>query len=201
MKKVNGFAMILILLLSMNGCGKNTDFLKFVYEKSASPATELASYEVNMGNNVGGGTVVAELWENGECIKSSPVSLNNQTKEVNLSLLINGYGTFESEKNLNVEIDTNEVSGSVLTAFELPKEINGYSFTAYEDKQVIEIEPNKEVILAAMAFDMGDGVRSVDCEILVSEPGRLSSYSLILVIRATFTSEQLEPQAEAEAEQ
>lgn len=134
----------------MSGCGKNTDSLKFIYEKSPSPNTEVASYEVNMGNNVRGGTVVAELWENGECIISSPVSLNNQTKEVNLSLLINGYGTFESEKNLNVQIDTDGVSGSELTAFELPKDVNGYSFTAYEDKQVIEIEPDEEVILAAM---------------------------------------------------
>ena len=170
----------------MTGCANQPDSLKFIYENAGNPDTELALYEVNIGNKVSGGALVAELWQNGECLESSPITLNTDTKELHLSLLLDRHATSESMQGLNVQIGTEEVTDSELKYFEVPEDIKGYSFSAYEDKEVIEVAPNEEFILAAMAFDMGNGVRSIDCKTLVSDPSVLSSYSCIAVVRAKF---------------
>lgn len=192
MKKRYSIILVLSLMLFMNGCTNQADSLKYIHENAGGSHIKLASYEVNIGNKVGGGTLVAELWQNGECTEGSPVTLNNQTKEIGISLLIDGSGTDESAKGLNAQIDVDEALGSELTYFELPQGIIGYSFTAYEDNEVIEISEDEEVILAALAFDTGAGVSGVDCKKLASEPDVLSSYSCIIVVRAEFTSEQIE---------
>lgn len=157
------------------------------------------SYQVDIGNKVGGATVVAELWRQGECIKSTPLVLNNETEKIYISLLVDGFGTEDDKKGLNVQIETNETSGSILTYFELPTDITGYSFTAYEDKEVIVVTADEEILLGAMAFDMGAGVRTVDCISLIDEPEKIEEYSCILIIRATFTGEEIEPQSETAA--
>lgn len=200
MRKFSSVIVVLSMLLLMNGCGGNTDSLRFKKGNASIPHMEMFSYELNMGNKVNSGTLTAELWQNGECSKSSPVILNSQTKEIGVSLLIDGYETDEAVKGLNVQIDTDEVSGSGLTRFEIPRDFKGYLFSAYEDNESMEISEENDLILAAMAFDTGDGVRSIDCRKLVSEPSALSCYSYILVIRAEFSSEQIEAQAESKTD-
>ena len=189
MKKVIKFIAVLTFLIVLVGCNSQKDSLKFIEQKTGLPNKVLASYEVNIGNKVGGATVVAELWKNGECTESTPVTLNNETKEINISLLIEGFGTESNTEGLNVQVDTDEASGSVLTYFELPQNVLGYSFTAYKDKEIINVNAGEEMLLGAMAFDTGYGVRSVDCKSLIDEKEKIKDYSCVLIIRATFTSE------------
>ena len=144
-----------------------------------------------------GATVTADLWQDGECTEGTPLTINSGTKTIDISLLIDELWTENSPKALNVQIDTNELPGSVLTSFALPEEIIGYSFAAYNDREKIEVNPGEEVILCALAFDTGSGVRSVDCKSLIDEPGRIEGYSCIAVIRAAFMAEQIAPQAKA----
>lgn len=86
---------------------------------------------------------------------------------------------------MNVQISTNEQAGSIMTYFELPPQVIGYSFSAYEDNEIIQVNAREEQILAAMAFDVGSGVRSVDCTSLLAEPERLTSASCLLIVHAT----------------
>jgi len=111
-----------------------------------------------------------------------------------ISFLADGFGTNEGVRGLNVQIDTNEKAGSGLTCFELPAQVVGYSFTAYDDKEVIKIYAGEEKILAAMAFDVGDGIRSMDCASLSKEPKRITSAPCLLIVRVAFTAEQIPSQ-------
>lgn len=196
--KINGLLpVVLVLLICLAGCTSEQDTLKFIYENAGLPNKECVSYEVNIGNKVGGATAVAELWQHGECIKSTPLILNNETDKIYISLLVDGFGTADDTKGLNVQIETDDASGSILTYFELPTEIASYSFTAYDDKEVIKVTADEEILLGAMAFDTGDGVRTVDCRSLTDEPEKIKDYSCILIIRAAFMEERIDPQSEA----
>ena len=101
-------------------------------------------------------------------------------------------------KGVSVQLDTDEVSGSVLTFFALPQKALGYSFTAYEDRKIIDLHAGEEVLLCAVAFDTGTGVRSVSCERLSEDSEQLQEYACLLVIRASFTAEPFHAQEEAQ---
>lgn len=193
-KKLFGVILIVIGIVICLGVGvnfvkkqKQEDTLKFLKENVSPINTECADYEVNIGKNVGGATIIAELWQDGVCTQSSPVILNTQTSYLNISLLMDGFGTNEGIQGLNVQIDTNERVSSMLTYFDLPSQVRGYSFTAYDNKEVIKVNAGEEHILAAMAFDLGSGVRSMDCTSLLEEPERVTSASCLLIVRAMFT--------------
>jgi len=193
-KKLFGVILIVIGIVICLGVGvnfvkkqKQEDTLKFLKENVSPINTECADYEVNIGKNVGGATIIAELWQDGVCTQSSPVILNTQTSYLNISLLMDGFGTNEGIQGLNVQIDTNERVSSMLTYFELPSQVRGYSFTAYDNKEVIKVNAGEEHILAAMAFDLGSGVRSMDCTSLLEEQERVTSASCLLIVRAMFT--------------
>ena len=93
-----------------------------------------------------------------------------------------------------------QYGGSLLTSFQLPEEKQavGWSFTSFEEGEKIAVQLDTEQILAALAFDMGNGVQVFDCEILTREPERLEQAEYIVVIRACFDSEMEEGQAESE---
>lgn len=101
-------------------------------------------------------------------------------------------------KGVSVQLNTDEVSGSALTFFELPQKVLGYSFTAYEDRKIIDVHAGEEVLLCAMAFDTGTGVRSVSYERLSEDSEQLQEYACLLVIRASFTAEPFHAQEEAQ---
>lgn len=196
MKQKVIFLISFVLLISIVGCTGKQDTLTFIYENTSLPNKECAFYEVDIGKEVHGATVVAELWQNGACTRSIPLTLNNETETIAISLLLEGFETENNTKNLNVQIETDEVSGSILTYFELPQEVRGYSFTAYKDKEVLDVNAGDEMILSAVAFDTGAGVRIVDCKSLIEETEKMKEYSCIVVIRAAFTAEQIDPQSE-----
>lgn len=97
--------------------------------------------------------------------------------------MVDEFGEEDGAKGLNVQIETDEASGSILTYFELPTETIGYSFTAYEDKEIMKVTAGEELLIGAMAFDTGDGVRTVDCRSLTDEPEKIKGYSCVLIIR------------------
>lgn len=199
MKKVISFLSMLALLIAFAGCAGRRDSFTFIYQKAGLPNLECMTYEVNIGNKLGGATIAAELWKNGECAESAPLTLNKETKEINISLFMDNGGTAGNTKGLNVQIGSDAVSGSVLTYFELPQNVLGYSFTAYKDKEIINVNAGEEILLGAMPFDTGAGVRTVDCKRLLDEPEKVKDYSCLLLLRASFTAEQIDPQAEAPA--
>lgn len=199
MKKWICLLTALTLSLALVGCTGQKDSFRFICAKTDSPNEVSVLYEANLGDKVGGATVVAQLWQNGECIESTPLTCNNETRKIRISLFTVGNGTENSPNGLQVQIGTDEASGSVLTYFELPPNISGYSFAAYEEGETIHATPGEEILLGAMAFDTGTGVRTMDCKSLIDEPEKINGYSCILVIRAAFTADPIPPQAEAPA--
>ena len=160
------------------------------------PDQECVSYEVDNGREAGGAAVTAELWEDDECTASTPLTLGRETEELHISLLAEGRGT--EKDGLYVQMETGEVSGSLLTCFGLPSGWTGYSFSAYKDGDILPVHADEEIVLAAMTFDTGDGVRSVSCPALTDGTETLEDEACVLVIRAAFTAERIGPQASAE---
>lgn len=154
-----------------------------------------ADFAVDIGRQTGSGRIYAEQWSDGECVKSTPVSFTRYLEQLEV------ITSFDRENGIvSIQIDTGQYGGSLLTSFQLPEEKQavGWSFTSFEEGEKIAVQPDTEQILAALAFDMGNGVRVFDCETLIREPERLEQAEYIVVIRACFDSEMEEGQAESE---
>ena len=94
---------------------------------------------------------------------------------------------------VDIQVDTNEHGGSFITYFAFPENysILGWSCNGYELNKPILIQSEAEKILAAMVFDVGNGVRVFSPEVLVNEPERLENVDYAIVIRASFDSTNL----------
>lgn len=136
------------------------------------------------------------MWENGECTKSAPLTINDSTKTLSCIVRIDDNSSEKGGKGINVQIDTEGTAAALVAYFEADKDVLGYSFTAQREDEIIEVSPETEVILCSMAFDTGSGVRAVDCKALADEPGRLEEYSCILVVRAELASEPIDAESE-----
>ncbi len=157
-----------------------------------------AQFAADFGEQVGSGTIYAEQWSDGEVVRSSPVSFTRYIEELGIQT------QFDRENgSVQIQIDTDQYGGSLLTSFQLPEgeQAVGWSFTSYDEGEKITVKPGEERILAALAFDFGEGVQAFDCETLTSEPERLEEADYMVVIRACFDSRQVEPQEQAEASQ
>lgn len=174
------------------------DSLRLVERSAASRANQV-QYEVSLGQKVKSGNIFVEQWVNGTCIPSAPVAFSGYVDEIGIRI------SERREKGqiigMDVQVETNEYGGSLLTYTPFAEEhsVIGWSFTAHELKETVEIAPGEEVILAAMAFDIGQGVRVFDCETLITEPERLEKAERMIVIRAVFSEETMEPSAVAPA--
>ena len=154
-----------------------------------------ADFAVDIGRQTGSGRIYAEQWSDGECVKSTPVSFTRYLEQLEV------ITSFDRENgSVSIQIDTGQYGGSLLTSFQLPegKQAAGWSFTSFEEGEKIAVQPDTEQILAALAFDTGNGVQVFDCETLTREPERLEQAEYIVVIRACFDSEMEEGQAESE---
>lgn len=181
------FWMALVLALLLTGCTKAQDTLKFVNRNKGVSRENGASYELNLGKNVQNATITAEFWQNGECTLGDSLALNGETKQIDFRILVSSLS--EEAKTLQVQFQGDSADVMTMDAFELPQTSIGYSFAAYELEKALCVAPGQEVILGALAVDVGAGVRTLDCESLINAPGKLEEYSCILVIRATFAAE------------
>ncbi len=160
-------------------------------DDGADSRSNRLSYDIKLGTSALGGEVYVEQWHDGECIKSAPVVITEQIRSIDITMSERREdGKFTGT---DIQIDTDPYNGSLLTYFEHPKEdkVLGWSFTGYEMNKKVSLSPNKDVILAAMAFDMGNGVRSYSCDVLADEPERLQNADQMIVVRAVFSEDQI----------
>lgn len=165
------------------------DFLKLTEVGQDSDGYSVV-YDAHLGNQVGEGTVVAEQWQNGECVRSTPVMMTEYVEKI--SLWLNVRKEENRPAGVDIQIETNQYGGSMLTYFAFPeeKQIRGWAFTSYEQDEKAEICSDESVILAALVLDMGNGVRVFDCKTLVTEPQRLENADYMVVIRAAFSDKE-----------
>ena len=158
-------------------------------------------YEVELGNQVGSAILYAEQWIDGTCTRSSQVTLTKNVKS--LQVLMKERKNDGVLSGIDIQIDTEEVAGSVLTYFAFPKDHTtvGWAFKAYEENEKLRVVPGEEKILAAMVFDEGDGVRVFDCETLQSEPERMENADHMILVWAVFNEEIVEESRSEEAKE
>lgn len=166
------------------------DTLKFTGQNQRGRTCSV-DFETNFGNQVKNGTIFAEQWYNGECVRSSSVALTQYVEELHILMNIRHDG--ERQSGVDIQIDTDEYGGSLLTYFAFPDDRSfiGWSFESYGLGDKLEVTSGEERILAAMAFDDGHGVRSIDLDELVSNPERLKETGYMVVIRAFFYEGEL----------
>ncbi|MBR4867469.1 MAG: hypothetical protein IKU11_12330, partial [Clostridia bacterium] len=154
-----------------------------------------ASYQVDLGRKVGSGTLVVESWYKGEIIRYNQVLITGKAKEFSLSMSVRRDE--ESNEGVDVDIKTDQYGGSLLSyvAFPMGEEISGWSFTSHKVGEKLTVTPGNDLVLAAMAFDTGRGVRVVDVKKLAEDPKYLGNYDCMVLVRATFSDEAMEPQA------
>lgn len=187
MKKIFLIA-ALVFTMILSSCGKS-DTLTLTNTDHASPDAWIVSYKVDIGHSVKSGKLRAELWQNGEATTTDAFAFDDETETIDIVLRISGFRKSGEDEKLNVQITADDGSDQQMTmaVYDLPDYV-GYSLSAYEKGEKVDVSGGGEKILAAMAFDTGNGVRSFAPESLVSEPELLGDYSCIAIVRAEFDS-------------
>ena len=164
----------------------------FVLTNTDGPAnTNKLSYDIQLGNGTMSGEIYVEQWIDGACVKSAPVIMTQYVDSIDIAMRDRredgvSVGT-------DIQIETNQYGGSLLTYFEHPEDFNviGWGFKGYELNKTSKLTPNKEVILAAKVFDNGNGIRTFDCETLINEPERVENAAYMILVRAVFSEDPL----------
>ena len=172
----------------------------FVLTDTDGPAnTNKLSYDIQLGNGAMSGEIYVEQWIDGTCVKSSPVVMTQYVDSI--EIIMRDRREDGTSTGTDIQIETNQYGGSLLTYFEHPENFNviGWGFTGYELNEKRRLTQNDEVILAAKAFDDGSGIRAFDCETLVNEPERIKDAGYMIVVRAVFSEDPLGVTSHSEA--
>ena len=146
----------------------------FVLTNTDSPAnTNKLSYDIQLGNKAMSGEIYVEQWIDGVCVKSAPVVMTQYVDSIEITM--KDRREDGSSVGTDIQIETNQYGGSLLTYFEHPENFNviGWGFKGYELNEKNKLTSSEEVILAAKVFDNGSGIRAYDCNTLVNEPERI----------------------------
>lgn len=144
------------------------------------------TYELHLGTEIAGGTLYAEQWVQGVCVRSAPVVIVQE--DDTLELTLRERREDGASVGAEIELQSRPHGGSLLTYFPHPEDtdILGWATKGYEAGERHALATGDEVIFAAKVFDTGSGVRVFDCETLIAEPERLENAEYMLVIRAVF---------------
>ena len=172
----------------------------FVLTNTDSPAnTNKLSYDIQLGNKAMSGEIYVEQWIDGVCVKSAPVVMTQYVDSIEITM--KDRREDGSSVGTDIQIETNQYGGSLLTYFEHPENFNviGWGFKGYGLKEKNKLTSSEEVILAAKVFDNGSGIRTYDCKTLVNEPERLKDAAYMIVVRAVFSEDPLGVTSHSEA--
>ena len=160
------------------------DYIKLVEADTGADGI-IATYEIALGEQKGGGNIYAEQWINGACVRSAPVAFTQLAGSIQIQLRTRRQDQIQI--GTDVQVGTDQYGGARFTYFPhaQSESIVGWSFTSLEEDKKTDVADQEEMIVAAMAFDMGEGVRAFACETLLKEPERLNEGEHI-VIRICF---------------
>ena len=172
----------------------------FVLTNTGSPAnTNKLSYDIQLGNKVMSGELYVEQWIDGVCVKSAPIVMTQYVDSIEITM--RDRREDGTSVGTDIQIETNQYGGSLLTYFEHPENFNviGWGFKGYELNEKNKLTSSEEVILAAKVFDNGSGIRAYDCQTLVNEPERIKDAAYMIVVRAVFSEDPLGVTSHGEA--
>lgn len=172
----------------------------FVLTNTDSPAnTNKLSYDIQLGNKAMSGQIYIEQWIDGVCVKSAPIIMTQYVDSIEITM--RDRREDGTSVGTDIQIETNQYGGSLLTYFEHPENFNviGWGFKGYELNEKNKLTSSEEVILAAKVFDNGSGIRAYDCKTLVNEPERIKEAAYMIVVRAVFSEDPLGVTSHSEA--
>lgn len=150
----------------------------YICLKSTHSTPPAAFYSLNFAEKELQGTVIAERWENGRCISTNPVFMNNLTQQIQLYLEPQENGV-----NVQLGIDNGD---TILENFSYPEgeQPVGWSFVSLEEGKKELFQSGTNQIIAAMALDFGEGAGSYSCESLSADQKQMENAPYLIVIRA-----------------
>ena len=158
------------------------------HTEPASANAMRADFSLDFGETIDYSEVWAEYWQDGVCTKSEPLALHREDGQLHLSFQVqNGDGENAPTVQVSMQGGT---SDAVLTKFELPDMMMGYLFKSYDDEQELYPWDGDTYVLAALAPDLGDGVRQVDCIDLSMEPALYEQAACMVLVKAAFGSDE-----------
>ena len=176
---------IIAIIVSIFNPTVSKDTLRMI-EQESPVMGNIVKYEVDFGKQVEEANVYAEVWEKGECEVIACLPVDQRAKV--LCIQMKDRKADGKTAGMDIRLESDVPGGMQVTYAELPQELSaiGWAFNAYEEGEQVIAVPGEEKILAAMAFDTGEGVRVFDPETLLKEPERLEQAAYMLVIRAFF---------------
>lgn len=150
------------------------NYIRLQSTHSTPPA---AFFSLDLAEGVHG-TVIAERWENGSCVSTNPVFMNNATQQIQLYLDPQDNGV-----NVQLGVDNGD---AILENFSYPEGEKpvGWSFVSLDEGEKTSLQFGKDRIIAAMAFDFGTGVKSYSCDTLSADKKQVEDATYMVVIRA-----------------
>ncbi len=145
-------------------------------------------YRLDLSGLGEGGTIYAEQWNNGRRSASAPIELGRDVEDVQIVLHLHLRRENGTISGVNIQVSTEGKSDALMTDFALPedREVTGWSFAGREEGKAVSFGSGDEVILAALAFDEGNGVQAADCDRLTQEPELLEAAGSMIAVRACF---------------
>ena len=150
------------------------NYIRLQSTHSTPPA---AFFSLDLAEGVHG-TVIAERWENGSCVSTNPVFMNNATQQIQLYLDPQDNGV-----NVQLGVDNGDAILENLSYPEDEKPV-GWSFVSLDEGEKTSLQFGKDRIIAAMAFDFGTGVKSYSCDTLSADKKQVEDAAYMIVIRA-----------------
>ena len=148
-----------------------------------------ADFNISFGQKARSAMLVAELWQHGERNAESTMVVPTDTQ--NITILFSDHQENMYLTGETVQIDTDQVAGSLITFFPVLEGVRGWSFSSWNDGQTIDIDAGKEMILAAMNFDTGKGTRSVFDLLEKNNQQIPQDIDCVILIRARFLADEL----------
>lgn len=155
-------------------------------ELTGSWDNDRVTYTLTLGSQVDRGVLYAEQWTDGVCVRSAPLPLTPETRELHIRMDL--YGENGARTGTDIQIDTDQQDAALVTRFPMPsgETAVGWARNIQEENQSIPVTAGQEVILVSQVLDTGDGVHAYDCQTYLTEPQRLAESRGTILIRACF---------------
>ena len=163
------------------------DDSRLIFYKQEPPAgAQRADFRVSFDDKLSYGEVWAEYWQSGTCTRSQPLTLTTAVEKLHLVF----QKQFSAQNavpvvQLSLEADA---ARQVSASFTMPEDMMGFGFKSYEDGTELPLQDGEDVVLAAFAPDLGDGVRMYSCTELAAMPELYQEADSILIVKAAFGS-------------
>lgn len=146
----------------------------------------LETYDAGLGAHV-----YAEVWQDGRCETTQLLTVGRYANELSVQIQqpernLQAIPAFQLWAATDVYGDYGELWDSLK---EMPKDT---AYAAYQDGEKRQVAEGDDIVLLAMAADLGGGLPQFDCRRLEKQPGITRDADYMIVVRAAFAADDTE---------